>query len=338
MDQRLWYQQDANFNVTSVSNDVGAVVERYVYAPYGERTVLHSDFTPVASNLSLFGVDEGHQGLTADAETGLVQNRHRYLHVTLGRFTSTDPLGYADGLNHFRYVRGNPLVWLDPAGLFPGPVDANNQPLGAPTPPGAGGTWRARTGDEQVRNHDWVPETHPTPNMKKENVVLRFDPGNDKSVPHWDLLITTKDSNGKPISIKERFTPDGFTVTPTAPHLKTDVPYRPNWPDHLTPKVPDAGSRLGRVLKGIGGLFGALDFLNGQESAKEAGASDSAAIAVGIVEAANPLPVGPMDIHNAVSDLNNRVKEHRRRRCEEENKRNAGWLPPGFYPTGGDSE
>jgi hypothetical protein len=45
----------------------------------------YSDFTPVAGGASLFGVDEGHQGLSADAETGLVYNRHRYLHVTLGR-------------------------------------------------------------------------------------------------------------------------------------------------------------------------------------------------------------------------------------------------------------
>jgi RHS repeat-associated protein len=125
MDQRLWYQQDANFNVTSVSNDAtggngGVAVERYVYAAYGERTVLHSDFTPVASNVSLFAVDEGHQGLTADEETGLLQNRYRYLHVTLGRFTSMDPHlagPYVDGMNGFEYERSGPLGAVDSMGL-----------------------------------------------------------------------------------------------------------------------------------------------------------------------------------------------------------------------------
>jgi RHS repeat-associated protein/uncharacterized delta-60 repeat protein len=125
MSQRLWFQQDANFNVTSVSNDAtggngGVAVERYVYTPYGQRTVLHSDFTPVAGGASLFGVDEGHQGLSADAETGLVYNRHRYLHVTLGRFTSPDPHPqgrYVDGMNGYEYVRSGPVGAVDPSGL-----------------------------------------------------------------------------------------------------------------------------------------------------------------------------------------------------------------------------
>jgi RHS repeat-associated protein len=127
MSQRLWFQQDANFNVTSVSNDAtggngGVAVERYVYTPYGERTVLHSDFTPVASGASLFAVDEGHQGLSTDAETGLVQNRYRYLHVTLGRFTSPDPHPqgrYVDGMNGYGYLRSSPQTLRDPIGLAP---------------------------------------------------------------------------------------------------------------------------------------------------------------------------------------------------------------------------
>jgi RHS repeat-associated protein len=120
----LWFHQDANFNVTSVSNDAaggngGVAVERYVYTPYGQRTVLHSDFTPVASEASLFAVDEGHQGLTTDAETGFVYNRHRYLHVTLGRFTSMAPHPdgpYVDGMNGYEYVRGGPVGAVDPRG------------------------------------------------------------------------------------------------------------------------------------------------------------------------------------------------------------------------------
>jgi RHS repeat-associated protein len=79
-----------------------------------------SDFTPVAGAASLFGVDEGHQGLSANAETGLVYNRHRYLHVTLGRFTSPDPHPqgrYVDGMNGYEYVRGGPVAAVDPSGL-----------------------------------------------------------------------------------------------------------------------------------------------------------------------------------------------------------------------------
>ncbi|HRK31877.1 MAG TPA: hypothetical protein PLD59_12430 [Tepidisphaeraceae bacterium] len=45
LNQRLYVQQDANYNVTSVSNASGATVERYRYTPYGQRTVLNDDFT-----------------------------------------------------------------------------------------------------------------------------------------------------------------------------------------------------------------------------------------------------------------------------------------------------
>jgi len=45
LDQRLYVQQDANWNVTSVSNALGSTVERYRYTPYGKRTVLNDEFT-----------------------------------------------------------------------------------------------------------------------------------------------------------------------------------------------------------------------------------------------------------------------------------------------------
>ena len=36
----------------------------------------------------------------------------------MGRFLSTDPLGYADGMNLYAYVRNNPINRVDPLGLF----------------------------------------------------------------------------------------------------------------------------------------------------------------------------------------------------------------------------
>ncbi|HRK29479.1 MAG TPA: RHS repeat-associated core domain-containing protein, partial [Tepidisphaeraceae bacterium] len=119
LNQRLYVQQDANFNVTSVSNSLGATVERYRYTPYGQRTVLNDDFTVNANpTTSDYGFDAGHQGLKHDAETGLIYNRARYLHNTLGRFTSHDPLDYVDGLNLVAYVNANPSNSRDPLGLY----------------------------------------------------------------------------------------------------------------------------------------------------------------------------------------------------------------------------
>jgi RHS repeat-associated protein len=52
------------------------------------------------------GLAIGHQGLYHDAETGLIYNRARMLHPTLGRFTQRDPLGYVDGMSIFAYYAG----------------------------------------------------------------------------------------------------------------------------------------------------------------------------------------------------------------------------------------
>src|SRR5262249_23295875 len=40
LDEHSWVQQDANYNVTALINASGTVVERYVYDPYGTRSVL----------------------------------------------------------------------------------------------------------------------------------------------------------------------------------------------------------------------------------------------------------------------------------------------------------
>jgi hypothetical protein len=40
----LWVVQDANFNVTAVVDDSGNVVERYVYDPFGQATVLDAEW------------------------------------------------------------------------------------------------------------------------------------------------------------------------------------------------------------------------------------------------------------------------------------------------------
>jgi len=119
LNQRLYVQQDANYNVTSVSNSSGAIVERFRYTPYGQRTVLNDDFTvntnPTTSDYSF---DTGHQGLKHDAETGLIYNRARMLHPTLGRFTSRDPLVYVDGMSVYQLVVSNPVNHVDALGLL----------------------------------------------------------------------------------------------------------------------------------------------------------------------------------------------------------------------------
>ena len=58
-------------------------------------------------------------GQEEDLELAMRQNLHRIFRQGEGRYTQTDPIGLAGGLNPFAYVEGNPLSWTDPDGLRP---------------------------------------------------------------------------------------------------------------------------------------------------------------------------------------------------------------------------
>jgi len=122
LEQRLFYLSDANYNVTAVvketSSDNWDVVERYVYDPYGNVTVLDPDFTPDADNISDYNNTTLYTGREYDLETGLYNYRARYYHAQLGRFTGRDPIAYAAGdANLYRYVGNGPVNAVDPSGM-----------------------------------------------------------------------------------------------------------------------------------------------------------------------------------------------------------------------------
>jgi RHS repeat-associated protein len=88
--ERLYATQDANFNLTSISNTSGGVVERYQFDPYGNRTIMNASWGVISA--SAYNWYIGHQGLLYDAESGLVYNRARYYHTALGVFLRRDPI------------------------------------------------------------------------------------------------------------------------------------------------------------------------------------------------------------------------------------------------------
>ncbi|MCP1484678.1 insecticidal toxin complex protein TccC [Pseudomonas fluorescens] len=63
-----------------------------------------------------------YSGKERDA-TGLYYYGFRYYAPWLGRWISPDPGGTVDGLNLFRFVRGNPVGLIDPNGMAPQDVD-----------------------------------------------------------------------------------------------------------------------------------------------------------------------------------------------------------------------
>ncbi len=113
--RRLYAMQDANFNLTGICDTGGVVQERYLFDPYGNRTIMNASWAVISS--SAYAWVMGHQGLMHDSESRLIENRYRHLHPMLGRFGSRDFIWNADGANWYEYCQGSPIDFLDPIGL-----------------------------------------------------------------------------------------------------------------------------------------------------------------------------------------------------------------------------
>ena len=92
-----------------VANDGVTVESRVRYSPWGELTVVQSS----ASNS-----DFNFTGHYLDAPSLLELAQYRGYVPGRGVWLSRDPLGYVDGPNAFRYVRGDPVSFIDPDGAF----------------------------------------------------------------------------------------------------------------------------------------------------------------------------------------------------------------------------
>ena len=97
--------RDALGSVTALTDETGAIVNRYFYEPFGQTTVVGEAENPFQ-----------YTGRERD-ETGLYYYRTRYYDPELRRFLSKDPIGFAGSdINFYAYVLNNPTNLLDPEG------------------------------------------------------------------------------------------------------------------------------------------------------------------------------------------------------------------------------
>jgi RHS repeat-associated protein len=103
-----YYQQDGLGSVTSLSNTTGALANTYTFDSFGGLT---------ASTGTLANPFQ-YTGREFESETGLYYYRERHYDLSAGRFIGEDPTGFSDGTDFYLYAANNPVVFIDPWGLW----------------------------------------------------------------------------------------------------------------------------------------------------------------------------------------------------------------------------
>ena len=126
LEERVYALQDANWNTTAIiaaagvpGVAAGAVVNRFIYAPYGRSDVLTAAWATAGASTPTPWAHR-FQGLEFTDVTNLFHARNRDYSFALGRFIQLDPIGFSAGDNNwYRFVGNGPTGKVDPSGLVP---------------------------------------------------------------------------------------------------------------------------------------------------------------------------------------------------------------------------
>jgi RHS repeat-associated protein len=125
LEERVYAIQDANWNTTAIiaaagvpGVAAGAVVNRFIYAPYGRSDVLTAAWATAGASTPTPWAHR-FQGLEFTDVTNLFHARNRDYSFALGRFIQLDPIGFSAGdSNWYRFVGNGPTGKVDPSGLW----------------------------------------------------------------------------------------------------------------------------------------------------------------------------------------------------------------------------
>ncbi|MFT5584778.1 MAG: RHS repeat-associated protein [Cognaticolwellia sp.] len=112
---RVHYQIGNHLGSVTLELDAsGAIISYEEYLPYGGSAFIAGD------RIKEVDLKEyRYSGKIRDDATGLYYYGYRYYAVWIGNWLSADPAGAVDGLNLYRFVRNNPMRFVDPDGLDP---------------------------------------------------------------------------------------------------------------------------------------------------------------------------------------------------------------------------
>lgn len=112
-DKILYFVTDHLNTPRAAMDETGKVVWRWESDAFGS-TAPNED-TDSDGNLTTVNLRK--LGEYADVESGLYYNTFRYLDPGKGRYTQSDPIGLAGGINPYAHVENNPLRFTDQLGL-----------------------------------------------------------------------------------------------------------------------------------------------------------------------------------------------------------------------------
>src|SRR5262249_49704856 len=101
----------------------GRVISYEEYTPYGSTS-----YQAVDSTIKAAAKRYRYTGMEREEETGLSYHRARYYAPWLGRWTSSDPLQIQDTTNVYRFVRSNPIAFVDLSGQDSVPITRSPEP------------------------------------------------------------------------------------------------------------------------------------------------------------------------------------------------------------------